>query len=106
MGLGCVFGTGWDCTLSNVTVKMLLPEGYKSAECFYGKRGSTDTLDFVKTEIDGRTALLTRADYLPAQNGITFQITFENGVLTNFNEFTPFYFIIAAVIVLAVRSRL
>ncbi len=95
-------GTGWDCTLSNVTVKMLLPEGYKSAECFYGERGSTDTLDFVKTEIDGRTALLTYADYLPAKNGITFQITFEEGVLTNFNEFTPFYFIIAAVIVLAV----
>ena len=45
--------------------------------------------------------MLTYADYLPAKNGITFQITFEEGVLTNFNEFTPFYFIIAAVIVLA-----
>lgn len=97
-------GHGWDCGLYDVDVKLILPEGYLSSKCYVGAVGTsieyTDYSDSQKTA-EGRTVITAHFDGLDGA-GVTFDLTFESGAISSYKDFTPYYFVIAGVIVLLV----
>ena len=96
-------GTGWGCDINDVSVTLILPDGYKSATCYSGLSGSTDTMRFYeRVNADGRTELSTTTSLLTPGHGITFDINFEKGKVKSFFDFTPYIFAIIAAVFLAV----
>lgn len=97
-------GTGNDCKIKNATVKLILPEGYKSAKRYVGYEGSTEyDTDFnVESTQNGRMVITTSATNLNKFEGITFDITFESGSLHAYFDFTPYWFVIAAAVLLLI----
>lgn len=95
-------GTGWECTITSAQITLLLPGGYESAKCWYGPAGSTLTRDFDVSVISGRTVLSASAANLSAYNGVSFDITFEDGAISAYFDFTPFIAVIAAAVILVV----
>ncbi len=95
-------GQGWDCNIYNATVKLILPDGYTDAKCYYGISGSTTTLPFIEQTTDGTTVITTSIDKLDAYNGITFDLNFEKGAIKNFTDLTPYLFAVAGLVILAI----
>ena len=96
-------GTGNDCEIKNATVKLILPDGYKSAVRYVGRKGSSayDTEFTTRTE-NGRTVLTTSATDLGRYEGITFDINFADGSIHAYIDFTPYYFVIIAAVILVI----
>ncbi len=96
-------GYGWDCVISNATVTLILPDGYKSALYYIGATTETsDEFDDSGRTDDNRVIITASVTQLSKYNGVTFDITFEDGALSNYFDFTPYWFvIIGAVILLA-----
>lgn len=95
-------GTGWECTISGAEVTLILPDGYQSAKCYYGAVGSTAELEFSdsQTNDSGRTVITASCSYLAAYNGITFYLTFADGAIKSYTDFTPYIFIIIGLVIL------
>ncbi len=96
-------GTGWECTLRDCSVTLLAPEGYKGAVCYKGRAGSTAKYEFTdneKTE-DGKTILRAYAEVLGEYQGITFDLSFESGAVKSYFNFTPYWFVIGGLAILA-----
>lgn len=99
-----VVGLGWDCELSDVDVKLILPEGCVSSKCYVGSLYSTDQYtdyDDTQKTADGRTVITAHFDSLYGE-GVTFDLTFEDGAISNYTEITPYYFVIAGVVLLII----
>lgn len=94
-------GTGWECAIYNANVKLILPDGYTGATCYYGKKGSTDTLNFNVGNEVGRTVLTVSNVSLDSYNGISFDVKFEKGAIKSYFDFAPLVFVIIAVLLLA-----
>lgn len=88
--------------IENASVTLLLPDGYTNGECFVGKLGSETAKNFVTTEENGRTVLSLTNLSLAYNEGVTFKMNFTSGSLSTYFEFTPFIFVIVAVILLVV----
>ncbi|MDE6597136.1 MAG: DUF2207 domain-containing protein [Clostridia bacterium] len=95
-------GFGWDYNIYDANATLLLPDGYKGATCYAGKKGTDDILNFTKSTENGRTVLKAHADNLEYFCGITFDIDFEDGILKTHTDFTPYWFIIVGAVLLAV----
>lgn len=97
-------GTGWECEQNDISVKLILPDGYKSAECFTGVVGSTTHLRFDdKTVENGRTVITAHADWLDRYEGITFYLYFEDGAIKSYKDFMPYIFAgLGALVLLAI----
>ncbi len=96
-------GTGWECAQNNVSVKLILPDGYKNAECFTGTVGSTTPFEFDdKTIENGRTVLTAQAVHLYRYEGITFYLHFEDGAIKSYTDYTPYIFAGLGLLVLLV----
>ncbi|MDE6441397.1 MAG: DUF2207 domain-containing protein [Clostridia bacterium] len=98
-------GHGWeDIELNDINIKLILPEGYISSECYVGHLYSTyqytEYDDSQKTQ-DGRTIITAHFDGL-YDEGVTFNLTFEDGAISSYTEITPYYFVIAAAVVLLI----
>lgn len=93
----------WNYIL-NANVKMILPDGYKSAKCFIGSVMSEKAVDFTTSSVDGRTALILNGVPLKGSEGVTFKMYFEKGSLSKYFDFTPYYFLMggAAILLLLV----
>lgn len=95
-------GYGSEASISNVEITYKLPDGLKSAVYYMGIRSENNTApyrDYAISE-DGKTITLTKQS-LSAYNGITFALTFEDGVLSTKTDLTPYYIIIAGCAALA-----
>ncbi|MBD5632464.1 MAG: DUF2207 domain-containing protein [Clostridia bacterium] len=95
-------GFGWECDLYDCNVTLILPDGYKSATCYKGLVGSTKKCDFEESVVDGRTVLTAYTEHLKDCEGITFNINFEDGAISSYFDFTPYWFVLAAVAVLVI----
>ncbi len=97
-----VIGHGWDCTIENVNVKLLLPSGFDSAKCYIGEKGTSfEFSDFSVSENEnGRTVLAAHIPMLGEFEGITFDLQFNKGAIKNYFDFTPFWFVIIAALLL------
>ncbi len=93
-------GTGWDCTISNVTVTINAPEGFiaGSTVCYVGSYGSaTATSDF---NVSGNTITMN-CNTLSRYNGITFNLYFEEGTLGSYFNGLPWLLLLIGVVILA-----
>ncbi len=99
-------GTGWDCEISNISVVLKLPEGYKdnSVSCFYQSVSGKVAPLTATTEIkDGRT-VISFSDYENEilNYALRFDLEFEEGALSTYFDFTPYWFVIAAAVILLI----
>lgn len=97
-------GHGWECTVSDVSVTIKLPEGFKEvSESYIGSTGSTTPFTDYQTEvIDGKTIISAQIERLNAFSGVTFYIDFEQGAIKNYTDFTPYWFVIAGAVLLVI----
>ena len=95
-------GYGSEANISGVEITYNLPDGFKSATYYMGYKSEDNTEehnDFKLSE-DKKTLTLTK-DELAAYNGITFALTFDDGVLSTKPDNTPYYVIIGGCVLLA-----
>ncbi|MDE6001478.1 MAG: DUF2207 domain-containing protein, partial [Clostridia bacterium] len=99
-------GAGWPKDINFVSVKLILPQGYKdgSALCYISGSEGRDLTKKIVTEVENdRVTLSITPSYGVAQkNALTFEMEFENGALKTYFDFTPYWVIIAGAIILAV----
>ena len=96
-------GFGNDCRIKNASVKLILPKGYISAVRYEGNTNESDTMFDVSHLENGRTVLTTSATrVLNKFEGITFDITFESGSIHAYFDFTPYWFVIGAAVLLVI----
>ncbi len=99
-------GFGHQATLNDVQVTVNLPDGFigSQTKCFLGRsvsgEQSGDNGNYDGFTVNGNTVTLN-LDYMPMNNGITFNFFFKEGVLSVKPDLTPYWIIIAACVVLA-----
>ena len=94
-------GTGretWN-HIEKASVTVILPDGYISGECFKGTLMSETKQPFETLSIGGRKTVKISDVYLGGEEGITFKLQFEEGALSTYREFAPYFFVIAGVVV-------
>lgn len=99
-------GFGWNTPLYDVTVKTILPDGFISSACYVGPKGTSLTYNGyeMKTE-NGKKVITAAFDGLDGA-GVTFDLTFEKGAIKSYTDFSPYYYVLGAVAVLAVMILL
>ena len=91
------------CNIKSATVTLILPDGYVSGKCFVGTVLSEHEETFLETvNDDGRTVLTLKDRPLSDKEGVTFNLAFEEGALTTYFDFTPYWFVIAAAVILVI----
>lgn len=96
-------GFGSEAPMQNVTVVLNLPDGLTGAKYFSGLKDTESAGVNVKPV--GNTVTL-KLEHLNAKQGVTFQLDFEEGVLTTKTDLTPYWIIIVACVVLALLFAL
>lgn len=91
-------GFGSEASMSNVTIVLNLPDGLTGAKYFAEERGVQS--EGVAISPVGKTITL-ELDYLPAYQGVTFELGFKDGVLSTKPDLTPYWIIIGACVILA-----
>ncbi len=105
-------GTGNACEIKSASVTLILPKGYigGSAVRYVGAYGQDTEGDYDYTaEVqDGRTVIKTSCTDLPEYCGVTFDLSFEQGAIRPYFDFTPYWFVIAlaALIVVIICVKL
>lgn len=88
------------CTINNATVTLVLPDGYLGGKCFIGTLDSENQAQYeTSTNTEGRT-VLTVSSALDYNEGVTFKLDFENGALSTYFDFTPYWFVIVGAVIL------
>ncbi|MDE6373000.1 MAG: DUF2207 domain-containing protein [Clostridia bacterium] len=93
-------GFGHDADMEDVQVIIKLPDGFIGSQtrCYAGLKGTKNPYnDFV---VNGNTITLN-LDGMNSFNGVTFNMFFEEGVLSVKPDMTPYWIIVAACVVLA-----
>ena len=92
------------CNIENASVKFILPKGYisDSGKCTYGTLKSTNELSFTATSTENGTEIQIVSTPLAYNEGITARFEFEDGVLTTYVDFTPYWFAIAGGVILLI----
>ncbi|MGN0812119.1 MAG: DUF2207 domain-containing protein [Candidatus Coproplasma sp.] len=85
-------GFGWDCEIERANITLRLPEGFKSeSSCYYV--GKTTVKTPVAEKYDNGVIKLS-VENLAKENGVTFDLYFNEGVLSVKTEAAPFYLIL------------
>ena len=91
-------GFGSEAAMNNVSIVLKLPDGFLGAKYFDEERG-TESEGKVISAV-GNTITLKKG-HLPSYQGVTFQLDFEDGVLSTKTDLTPYWVIIVACVILA-----
>ncbi len=94
------------CNIADSNVKLILPQGYVGGKCYVGKLGSTAETPFTAATENGRFVLKLENQPLAYNEGVTFLLDFEDGALSTYSEFTPYWFVIAGLAFLIVLITL
>ncbi|MCH5148218.1 MAG: DUF2207 domain-containing protein [Clostridiales bacterium] len=87
------------CHIEKATVKFILPNGYLRGKCTYGSLLSEKELPLItKSE----TEIEVTPTALKYNEGITVRLEFEDGVLSTYSEFTPYWFAVAGGAILVI----
>lgn len=92
-------GYGWESEIYGVNIIVNLPEGFIADDTKYYFNKDTEYEYYVS-----ENKVTARAEYLAAFTGVTFDFYFEDGALSVYKDFTPYYILIAGVILLAVLA--
>lgn len=96
-------GAGWSCDIENITIKMVLPEGYNgSSKCFINAGAAQSVVPVERTTEKGRTVLSASVASISANSEVRFDIGFEGGALSTYFDFTPLLFSLVALALLVV----
>lgn len=99
-------GHGWDCEIHRADIKLILPDGFTSAKCYVGEKGSTAQTNFNEATENGRKVLTLSVNGLDRYCGVTFDLSFEKGAIKNYFEFTPYWFVISGAVIIAAAALL
>ncbi len=89
-------GFGSDGEINDVNVTLKLPDGLDYAKRYSNKSGEGDGV--AVTPVNGVISI--HYDYLPAREGVTVEMIFNDGVLSTKADMTPYYVIIAGCVIL------
>lgn len=85
-------GYGWDCEIEKANITLRLPDGFKAdSSCYY--KGKTT----IKTPVSGsfnNGVISLSVENLTKENGVTFDLFFNEGVLSVRTDSTPFYLVL------------
>ena len=89
--------------MNDVLITVNLPEGYIKENSAYhtGWRGKDNDTAYDDWNFEGNTITLA-IDSLDTYHGVTFEIAYENGVLTTKPDLTPYWIIIGACVLLGI----
>lgn len=85
-------GFGWDCEIEKANITLRLPEGFKADGSHYFK-GKTTVKSPVAAYTQGNVISLS-VENLARENGVTFDLYFNEGVLSTKTETTPYLLLI------------
>lgn len=88
-----VIGFGWQCSISDVEVRVTVPEGLLDYN-IYTSYGGRENEDDVADRREGNTLILTAdslAFHFGNSNGITLELNFDEGVLRPRTDLTIFW---------------
>lgn len=91
------------CDMKSATVTMILPDGYLNGLCYVGKLYDSEEIDcaeILSVNEQGRNVLTLDGIYLGARDGVSFKLNFETNALSTYSEFTPYWFVILAALIL------
>ncbi len=91
-------GFGSEAEMNNVTIVLNLPDGLLGAKYFADER-DTESNGTSVTPVGNKVTL--NLPHLPPKQGVTFQLDFEDGVLSTKTDLTPYWVIIVACVILA-----
>lgn len=99
-------GSGYECAVCDVNIKLLLPDGYindNATLCYINDNNdnSQTGIPITETAENGKIALSVQVAVLPAYTGLRFDVHFEEGALSTRFDFAPYIFVIIAVVLLA-----
>lgn len=89
-------GFGSDGEINDVNVTLKLPDGLDYAKRYSNESGEGDGV--AVTPVNGVISI--HYDYLPAREGVTVEMVFNDGVLSTKADMTPYYVIIAGCVIL------
>lgn len=90
-------GFGWDCKIEKANITLRLPDGFKADDsCYY--KGKTTVKSPVAAYTQGNVISLS-VENLARENGVTFDLYFNDGVLSAKIETTPYLLLIIAVVI-------
>ena len=101
-------GAGWPCPIYNISIKLILPDGYISDErTFCQVKGLTDYEGKLITVTEGvsasgKTTLSAEIDYIKKYTQVRFDVHFKEGVLSTYFDFTPYICVIAGAVLFLV----
>lgn len=85
-------GFGWDCVIEQANITLRLPDGFKSQGSVYYK-GKYGIAKPVSECLQGNIVTLS-VQNLAKENGVTFDLYFNEGVLSVRTETAPFYLLL------------
>ncbi|MGN1372590.1 MAG: DUF2207 domain-containing protein, partial [Candidatus Coproplasma sp.] len=85
-------GFGWDCVIEHANITLRLPEGFRPVDSCYFVGKTEIPTPVVGTYNNG--IISVSVDNLEKENGVTFNLCFDEGVLSVRTETAPFYLII------------
>ena len=94
-------GYGSDGEMNGVEVTYNLPKGVNDIKWYLGESTIANRI-----EVPDDGTFTVKPGYLPPHVGITFEITFDDGVLSTRPDLTPYYIIIGACVLLGVLFAL
>lgn len=91
-------GFGSEGAMSDVTVTLKLPDGFKDGICYAGYGSGTGSKDFTR---EGNTIVYT-TPLLVSYSGVTFELQFEEGVLSTRADIVPYIVFIVGCLLLGI----
>lgn len=93
-------GYGWECDILNATVTLKLPDGFDAAKTKY-YIGNTDVSSTAYTYDQATNTITATVSNLSPYNGVTFDLYFDDGVLSTYFDFMPYVVVIVGCLLLA-----
>ncbi len=102
-----VIGYGWQAIVQNVTVKVTVPEGLNDYKVYSGLTGTTGD-SFTDGGVREGNVITITADSLPYESGITLDLSFRAGALSEKFDMAVIYALLigAVLLVLAVLVKM
>lgn len=95
-----VIGFGWNANIDNANVFLQLPNGYKNSNFFIGRTSNPSNNQYLYNQL--KRAITANVKNLSKFNGLTFDLYFDDGILSIYHDLTPILITIMSLIILSI----
>lgn len=97
-------GADWPCSIENIEITVNLPKGYivGSASCFVNYGNQSNNITYSESTADGLTTLYADIDKIASGSEVRLDLSFEDGAMSTYFDFTPFWYIVIAAAILLI----